>query len=142
MTYIKYRGKTGLSTKPISARVQIYHIGYAQINNFVFGKLINQAMEAFIHDLQTGHDIVDEKYWLINSGASFTGYKTYPSGSRLVCLRLRADFFEYLKLNQYKVNTAINLALERWEKRHLAGRVSDEELKILRRLDGRSKNTH
>lgn len=142
MTYILNRQGTGKSTKLISARIQIHHIEFAENNGFALGKLINQALFTFVHDLQTDYDIGNDRYWLTYSGAGFTGYKEDGRGSRPMSARVRCDFLEYLQLNKYKVNTAINLALDRWENYYKGGNVADYVITSLKRMDGRSRNTH
>lgn len=142
MTYILHRQGKGDSTKLISARIQIRHIEFAENNGIALGKLINTALNTFIHDLQTDHDTGNAKYWLINSGSSFTGYNTDWRGSQPISARVRRDYLEYLQMNKYKVNTAINLALDRWEERYKKGSVEDHIINSLKRMDGRSRNTY
>lgn len=114
MTYLKYRSRIGASTILISSRIQRHTIEFADDNNFVFGRFINKALEVFVHELQTGHNVGNEKYWLVESGSTFVGYQEDHRGSVPKMIRVRADLIEYLKQNTYQVNTAINLACDRW----------------------------
>lgn len=125
MTYLKYRSRKGESTELISARVQIQHVEYSENNSFVFGRFINSALETFIHDLQTEYNIKNEVYWLTYSGRYLTGYETDGRGSVQKMIRIRADLLQYLRMNKYKVNTAINLACDRWKKYREQGNVAD-----------------
>lgn len=114
MTYLKYISRKGESTKLISARIQMKNVEFADDNCFVFGRFINAVLETLIHDLQTDHKIMNEKYWLTMSGAAYTGYRQDDRGSVQKMIRVRCDLLEYLQMNKYKVNTAINLACDRW----------------------------
>lgn len=125
MTYLKHLSRKGKSTKLISARIQIHNIEFADDNCFVFGRFINAVLETLVHDLQTDHNIKNEKYWLTTSGSSFTGYKEDYRGSIPKMIRVRYDLLEYLQMNKYKVNTAINLACDRWIEYWKSGEVAD-----------------
>lgn len=145
MTYLKYRSRKGASTILISSRIQRHTIEFADDNNFVFGRFINKALETFVHDLQTDHKISKEKYWLTKSGSLFVGYQEDYRGSAPKMIRVRADLIEYLKNNKYQVNTAINLACDRWrdyfKKNEVAGYVIIE-LTDRKKTDGKAPCKH
>lgn len=142
MTHITTRQGTGESTKLISVRLQYHHKDFAEEQGFALGKLINQAMFSFVHDLQTEYNVKQAIWYLSQSRASSVGYKQDYRGSVTKMVRLRSDYIEYLKMNKYKVNTAINIALDRWEGYFNEGRVADYVLRELGRLDGRSSVTY
>lgn len=97
-------------------------------------------METFVHDLQTDYKINKEKYWLTYSGGGFTGYDTDYTGGVPKMLRLQTHLIEYLKINQYKVNTAINLALQRWEGYYKNGNVANYVIDELQRTKRASRD--
>lgn len=125
MAYVLRRLAGRPSTKLISARIQRQYIEFADNNGFVFNKWTNRALETLIHDLQTDYNCERAKRWLIQSGQSYTAYVTDGQGSEPKMLRVQTHLLEYLKLNRYKVNAAINLAFERWIKYYKEGRVAD-----------------
>lgn len=140
MTYLKHPSRKGESTKLISARIQIHNVEFADDNCFIFGRFINAVLETLVHDLQTDYGIKNEKYWLTVSGSSFTGYKEDGRGSVQKMIRVRCDLLEYLQMNKYKVNTAINLACDRWIDYFKQGNVADwsiTELKDHKKADGK-----
>lgn len=92
---------------------------------FVLNRLVNQALTTFVHDLQTEHNITRETEWLTYSGGGFVGYEVDIRGSVPKMLRIRADLVEYLRQNKYKVNTAINLAIDRWRRYEKNGDVAE-----------------
>lgn len=121
------------STTLISSRIQKQYIDFAEENGFVFNKWVNKALEAFCHDLQTDHNLADEKRWLHLSGGLYTGYDTDCQSSVTKMLRIQTHLIEYLKMNMYKVNTALNLALQRWVKYYKAGQIADYVIGQLQR---------
>ena len=128
MTYLKHFSRKGESTKLISSRIQMHNVEFANDNGFVFGRFINAVLETLVHDLQTDYNINNEKYWLTASGSSFTGYKEDYRGSIPKMIRVRCDLLEYLQMNKYKVNTAINLACDRWIDCFKRGEVADYKI--------------
>lgn len=138
MTYLKQRSRKGASTILISSRIQQHTIEFADEHCFVFGRFINTALNTFVHDLQVDYNIKQEIYWLTQSGRGFTGYKEDYRGSVAKMIRVRADLIEYLKLNKYQVNTAINLACDRWREYFKNGNVS--EWKIIDLIDKKKKS--
>lgn len=138
MTYLKYRSRKGASTILISSRIPRHTIEFADEQCFVFGRFINTALETFVHDLQTDWNIRNEKYWLTQSGRGFVGYNTDGRGGVTKMIRVRADLIEYLKQNTYQVNTAINLACDRWRKYFKEGDVAEYVLSKL--IDKKKKS--
>lgn len=138
MTYLKYRSRKGASTILISSRIQLHTIEFADEHCFVFGRFINTALETFVHDLQTDYNVHNVKYWLTQSGRGFIGYDEDKRGSVAKMIRVRADIVEYLKQNNYQVNTAINLACDRWRKYYKEGNVADWA--ITRIIDKKKKS--
>lgn len=124
MTYLKHTSRRGQSTLLISARIQLHSIEYVEKMNFVLNRFVNQALFTFVHDLQTEHNITKETYWLTYSGGRFVGYEEDTRGSVPRMLRIRVDIIEYLRQNNYKVNTAINLAIDRWRRYEQNGSVA------------------
>lgn len=124
MTYIKWRKNGAKSTKLVSARIQVHHIEWAAAQEFVFGKLVNKALEVLTHDLQMDWNIKNEKYWLTCSGGAFVGYKEDGRGSVAKMVRVRADICEYMMMNKYRLNTAINLGLDRFRANVESGQVA------------------
>lgn len=114
MTHIKSRQGTGTSTKLISVRIQVHTVNFAEEYNFALGSFINAALSTYIHDLQTEHNVSYDIYWLTNSGVRFVPYLTDGKGSVQKMVRIRCDLLEYLHVNTYQINTAINLACDRW----------------------------
>lgn len=131
MTYLKHFSRKGESTKLISARIQMHNVEFANDNCFVFGRFINAVLETLVHDLQTDYNIKNEKYWLTASGSLFTGYKEDLRGSIPKMIRVRCDLLEYLQMNMYKVNTAINLACDRWIDYFKSGQVAEYYIREL-----------
>ena len=125
MTYLKHFSRKGESTKLISARIQIHNVEFADDKCFVFGRFINAVLETLVHDLQTEHNLTHEVYWLTRSGSAFTGYKEDYRGSVQKMIRVRCDLLDYLQMNKYKVNTAINLACDRWIEYFKRGEVAE-----------------
>lgn len=123
MTYIPTRQGQGTSTQLISVRVQRHTIDYAENYCFNFGRFINLALVTYVHDLQTDHDITYDKYWLTRSLSVYTPYDTDGRGSVQKMVRVRCDLLDYLRMNKYRVNTAVNLACDRWRKYAKAGKV-------------------
>ena len=97
---------------------------------FVLNRFVNEALTTLVHDLQLDHNITRETYWLTYSGGGYVGYEVDTRGSITKMLRIRADLIEYLRQNKYKVNTAINLAIDRWrdyeKKGNVAGYIIDK----------------
>lgn len=133
MTYIVNRQGKGDSTQLISARIQISHLEFAEENGFVFNKLVNKALETFEHDLQTDHEVERASVKLTWSCSVYTAYDEDGRGSRPKMLRVQTHLLDYLKMNEYKVNAAINLALERWIKYYKTNRVADYVINNLQR---------
>lgn len=124
MTHIKSRQGTGTSTKLISVRLQVLTIEFAEEFYFALGKFINSALVTYLHDLQTDYNVEHDKYWLIASGSRFVAYEEDGRGSVMKMVRVRCDLLEYLHMNKYQVNTAINLACDRWRKYFKEGRIA------------------
>ena len=103
----------------------MHSIEYAEKMGFVLNRFVNQALTTFVHDLQTEHNITREISWLTYSGGGFVGYEVDIRGSVPKMLRIRADLVEYLRQNKYKVNTAINLAIDRWRRYEKKGDVAE-----------------
>lgn len=133
MAYVNSRKAGRPSTTLISSRIQRRHIKFAEDNEYNFNRWVNKAMETFVHDLQTDYNINRERYWLTYSGGGFTGYDTDYTGGIPKMLRLQTHLIEYLKMNGYKVNTAVNLALQRWEEYFKKGDVADYVIGELQR---------
>lgn len=133
MAYVNSRKAGRPSTTLISSRIQRRHIKFAEDNEYNFNRWVNKAMETFVHDLQTDYNINRERYWLTYSGGGFTGYDTDYTGGIPKMLRLQTHLIEYFKMNSYKVNTAINLALQRWEEYFKNGKVADYVIGELKR---------
>lgn len=133
MTYLKQPSRKGQSTILISARIQIHTVEYAEKMGFILNRLVNTALSRLVYDLQTEHNINKETYWLTWSGGGFVGYEEDIRGSVPKMMRIRADLVEYLRQNKYKVNTAINLAIDRWRKCERNGEVTDEVINKLKK---------
>lgn len=131
MTHILSRHGEGTSTKLISVRLQRHTVEFAERYNFVLGRFINQALKTYIHDLQVDHNLTHDKYWLTHSGAIFVAYEADNRGSTPKMVRVRCDLLEYLQINKYKVNTAINLACDRWRKYASKGDVAQYVINAL-----------
>lgn len=114
MTYISHRQGKGTSTKLISARIATIYVERMERFNFSLGRVVNTALEDYVHDLQTDHNLSHDVYWLSNKQAFYTPYQTDWRGTTHKMVRVRCDLLEYLKMNSYQVNTAINLAIERF----------------------------
>ena len=125
MTYTKSRHYKGDSTTLVSSRIQINHIEFCEEHGFVFNRWVNSALDTLVHELQCDYNVEKARYWLHNSGGLFTGYEQDYRGSQPKMIRIKSLNVEYLKFNQYKLNTAINLALERWEDYFRKGKVAD-----------------
>lgn len=133
MTYLKFQSRAGRSTIPVSARVQTRYIDKAKENGWKFNKLVNSAMATLTHDYQTDQlperhaDDLKRKYpWSIPDGR-------FLEPTTAVSIRLRADLYEYMAMNQINRNCAINYGLERWFKYLADGRVADYVLMQLQR---------
>lgn len=123
MTYISHRQGEGNSTKLISARIATIYVEKMERFNFSLGRVVNTALADYVHDLQTDHDVHHDKYWLSNSHSLYIPYETDFRGSVHKMVRVRSDLYEYLKMNAYQVNTAINLAIERFMYRVRDGKI-------------------
>lgn len=133
MTYLTYRKGIGQSTKLISSRIQVQHVEFAKELAFNFNKFANKALATLIHDLQTEHITSNTTYHLTHSGSAFVGYGEDGYGSTPKMLRIRRDLLEYLEMNKYKVNTALNLAIERWRDYYMKGNVADYVIQDLQK---------
>ena len=133
MAYVNSTRAGRPSTTLISSRIQKQYIDFADQNGFVFNKWINKALETFVHDLQTDYNLTDEKRWLYWSGGCYTAYDIDCQGNAVKMLRIQTHLIEYLKMNMYKVNTALNLALQRWVKYYKAGQAADYVIGQLQR---------
>lgn len=118
---------------PISARVQTRYIDFAQEKGWKFNKLVNYAVDSLIIDYQLdqlpeGHKeaLQMREPWCIPDGRFFE-----PTKVRSV--RLRADLYEYMKMNRINRNCAINYGLERWKKSYEKNRVACYVLTDLRK---------
>lgn len=140
MAYVNSRKSGRPSTTLISSRIQRKHISFGENHGFNFNRWVNKAMETFVHDLQTDYKINKEKYWLTYSGGGFTGYDSDYTGGQPKMLRLQTYLIEYLKMNGYKVNTAVNLALQRWEEYFINGNVADYVIGELQRTKRASRD--
>lgn len=116
MTYLKSKSRVGNSTMPISARVQTRYIDFAQKKGWKFNKLVNYAVDSLIIDYQ--FDQLPERHkealqmrkpWCIPDGR-------FVEPTKVRSVRLRADLYEYMKMNRINRNCAINYGLERWKK--------------------------
>lgn len=125
MTYTISRHNKGNSTTLVSSRIQISHLEFCEKHGFILNRWINTALDTLIHELQVDYNVERARYWLTYSGGLFTGYEQDIRGSQQKMLRIKSMNIEYLKFNQYKLNTAINLALERWEDYFRKGKVAD-----------------
>lgn len=123
MTYISHRQGKGTSTKLISARIAIIYVERIERFNFSLGRVVNVALLSYVHDLQTDHDVYYDAYWLSNKHSLYTPYETDGCGSVHKMVRVRSDLYEYLKINSYQVNTAINLAIERFMHKIRDGKI-------------------
>lgn len=128
MTYISHRQGTGTSTKLISSRIAIIYVEKMERFNFSLGRVVNDALEDYIHDLQTDHDVRNDAYWLSNRHSLYTPYQTDWRGSAHKMVRVRCDLLEYLKMNAYQVNTAINLAIERMMHKIRDGKIEQSTI--------------
>lgn len=133
MTYLKFQSRAGRSTIPVSARVQNRYIEKAKENSWKFNKLVNSAVATLTHDYQTDQlperhadDLKRKDPWSIPDGR-------FLEPTTAVSIRLRADLYDYMAMNQINRNCAINYALERWFKYLADGRVADYVLNELRR---------
>ena len=139
MTYITHRQGTGTSTKLISARIATIYVEKMERFNFSLGRVVNDALEDYVHDLQTEHDISHDVYWLSNKHAFYTPYQTDWRGTAHKMVRVRCDLLDYLKMNAYQVNTAINLAIERFMHKIRDGKI---EQGTINRLSSRGWTTY
>lgn len=128
MTYISHRQGSGTSTKLISARIATIYVEKMERFNFSLGRVVNTALEDYVHDLQTDHDVTHDAYCLSNKHASYTPYETDSRGSVHKMVRVRCDLFDYLKMNAYQVNTAINLAIERFMHKIRDGKIEQNTI--------------
>ena len=133
MTYLKFQSRAGRSTIPVSARVQTRFIDKAKEKSWKFNKLVNSALATLTHDYQTDQlperhadDLKRKDPWSIPDGR-------FIEPTTAVSIRLRADLYEYMAMNQINRNCAINYALERWFKYLAEGRVADYVLMQLKR---------
>ena len=133
MTYLKFQSRAGRSTIPVSARVQTRYIETAKEKSWKFNKLVNSAVATLTHDYQTDQlperhadDLKRKDPWSIPDGRFI---EPTTAGS----IRLRADLYDSMAMNQINRNCAINYALERWFKYLADGRVADYVLNELRR---------
>lgn len=131
MTYISHRQGKGTSTKLISARISTIYVEKMERFNFSLGRVVNVALAAYVHDLQTEHVARYEVYWLSNKYDSCIPYQTDWRGTSRKMVRVRCDLLEYLKMNAYKVNTAINLAIERFMHKIRDGKIEQDTLNRL-----------
>lgn len=128
MTYISHRQGTGTSTKLISSRIAIIYVEKMERFNFSLGRVVNNALEDYIHDLQTDHDVENDVYWLSNRSSLYKPYQTDWRGSEHKMVRVRCDLLEYLKMNAYQVNTAINLAIDRFMLKIRDGKIEQSTI--------------
>jgi len=135
MTYTKSRHYKGNSTTLVSSRIQISHIEFCQEHGFMMNRWANAALDTLVHELQVDYNVEKERYWLTNSGGLYTGYEQDYRGSQPKMLRIKSMNVEYLKFNQYKLNTAINLALERWEDYFENGKVAERVIQKITKKD-------
>lgn len=128
MTYISHRQGKGTSTKLISARIATIYVEKMERFNFSLGRVVNTALSSYVHDLQTEHDLSHDVYWLSNKQAFYTPYQTDWRGTTHKMVRVRCDALEYLKMNSYQVNTAINLAIERFMHKIRDGKIEQSTI--------------
>lgn len=128
MTYISHRQGKGTSTKLISARIATIYVEKMERFNFSLGRVVNEALAVYVHDLQTDHNISHDVYWLSNKQAFYTPYQTDWRGTTHKMVRVRCDLLEYLKMNSYQVNTAINLAIERFMYKIRDGKIEQSTI--------------
>ena len=139
MTYISHRQGKGTSTKLISARIATIYVEKMERFNFSLGRVVNETLAVYVHDLQTDHNLSHDVYWLSNKQAFYTPYQTDWRGTTHKMVRVRSDLLEYLKMNSYQVNTAINLAIERFMYKIRDGKI--EQITI-RQISSRGWTTY
>ena len=105
----------------------------AQQEGYNFNKWCNKALTTFEHDLQTNHNVKDITYWLTESSGNYVGYREDGQGSVPKMLRIQTHLLDYLRMNNYKVNTALNYALQRWCDYKEKGQVADYVITDLRK---------
>lgn len=128
MTYISHRQGLGTSTKLISARVATIYVEKMERFNFSLGRVVNVALRDYVYDLQTEHDVNHDVYWFSNKHSLYTPYQTDWRGTTHKMVRVRCDLLEYLKMNVYQVNTAINLAIERFMYKIRDGKIEQSTI--------------
>lgn len=139
MTYISHRQGKGTSTKLISARIATIYVEKMERFNFSLGRVVNYALTDYVHDLQTEHNISHDIYWLSNKQAFYTPYQTDWRGTIHKMVRVRCDLLDYLKMNSYQVNTAINLAIERFMYKIRDGKIDQT---TIRQISSRGWTTY
>lgn len=124
MTYLLYQSRQGRSTIPVSARVQKRYIERAKKEGWKFNALVNFAVSSLIHEFQTDQlpersrdDLKRKDPWSIPDGR-------WLEPTSAVSVRLRADLYDYMAMNQMNRNCSINYGLERWLKSYDEGRAA------------------
>lgn len=129
MTLLRTRHGMGDSTKLISARIQYCYIEFADKTNLMLARLITKALEMLVHDIQTDHWPAGVSAWTLTIHTRYGTYKTDWRGSKHTMLRMRMDLLDYLHMNDYRVNAAINIALEVFMDRIKTGTVTQADIK-------------
>lgn len=128
MTLLRTRHGQGDSTKLISARIQYCYIEFADKTNLMLARLTTKALEMLIHDIQTDHWPTDLSPWMLTIQSAYANYKIDWRGSKHTMLRMRMDFLDYLHMNDYRVNTTINFALQIFMDRIKTGTVTQADI--------------
>lgn len=128
MTLLRNRHGQGDSSKLISARIQYCYIEFADKNNLMLARLTTKALVMLIHDIQTDHWPAGVSAWKLTVQSANANYKTDWRGSKHTMLRMRMDLLEYLHMNDYRVNAAINIALEVFMDRIKTGTVTQADI--------------
>lgn len=128
MTLLRTRHGQGDSTKLISARIQYNYIEFADKANLMLARLTTKALEMLIHDIQTDHWPTGVSQWMLAVKSSYANYELDWRGSKHTMLRMRMDLLDYLHMNAYMVNPAINIALQVFMDRIKAGTVTQADI--------------
>ena len=128
MTLLIHRHGNGDSTKLISARIQYKYIEFADKYNLMVARLTTKSLEMLIHDIQTDHWPAGVTAWRLTAKTAYANYEVDWRGSKHTMLRMRMDLLEYLHMNDYRVNTAINIALQVVMDRIKAGTVTQDDI--------------
>lgn len=128
MTLLKTRHGQGDSTKLISARIQYNYIEFADKANLMLARLTTKALEMLIHDIQTDHWPAGVSQWMLTAKSAYANYEVDWRGRKHTMLRMRMDLLDYLHMNYYMVNPAINIALQVFMDRIKTGTVTQADI--------------